>query len=101
MGTAQSTRSVGPRTGPLCSACGQLLAEEITRYKTMGIFVPLWKPAPCRNSDCPDAEPHDNDPEKSSTKPAPLDCLHRVRSGGLSSVAIGETWGCDQRRHSR
>ncbi|WP_258528137.1 hypothetical protein [Streptomyces sp. NBRC 110611] len=23
------------------------------RHKTLGIFVPVWTPEPCRNPDCP------------------------------------------------
>ncbi|WP_324616556.1 hypothetical protein [Streptomyces sp. TN58] len=24
------------------------------RHKTLGVFVPVWEPGPCRNPDCPE-----------------------------------------------
>ncbi|WP_328504365.1 hypothetical protein OG828_44785 [Streptomyces sp. NBC_00457] len=41
------------------------MTAEITRHKTMGIFVPLWKPGPCHNPDCPKSV-HDEKAERST-----------------------------------
>lgn len=42
-----------PQSGHVCPACKHPVSAEITRHKTMGVFVPLWKPGPCHNPPCP------------------------------------------------
>ncbi|MET8944846.1 hypothetical protein ABZX30_15005 [Streptomyces sp. NPDC004542] len=39
--------------GPVCPECGQPVETVVRRYKTLGAWVPLWVPGPCRNPDCP------------------------------------------------
>jgi hypothetical protein len=77
MGTARSEPPATRHAGPVCGTCKQPLGEEITRYKTMGVVVPVWKAAACRNPDCPEGEAEHAGP----TKPDPLRCLHELRSG--------------------
>ncbi|MEU5597161.1 hypothetical protein [Streptomyces sp. NPDC020298] len=55
--------------GHVCPACGRPVETVIRRHKTLGAWVPLWVPGPCRNPDCPThAEPA---PEERPTPPAP------------------------------
>ncbi|MFE7755388.1 hypothetical protein [Streptomyces sp. NPDC057429] len=35
-----------------CPACKHAVATVLARHKTLGIFVPVWGPGPCRNPDC-------------------------------------------------
>ncbi|MFE0427178.1 hypothetical protein [Streptomyces sp. NPDC058953] len=35
-----------------CQVCGERVATEMRRHKTMGAFVPLWGPGPCHNRVC-------------------------------------------------
>ncbi|BBA95492.1 hypothetical protein RVR_375 [Actinacidiphila reveromycinica] len=80
MGTAGSQRAADPDTGPACPVCGRPVAEEVTRYKTMGIVVPVWEPGTCRNPDCPEGASAEGDHGKDDARPDPLGCLHRLRS---------------------
>lgn len=41
------------RTEFTCPVCKQPVEAELTRHKTLGIFVPVWQPGPCANPDCP------------------------------------------------
>ncbi|GAU71343.1 hypothetical protein SSP35_35_00110 [Streptomyces sp. NBRC 110611] len=44
----------GPQGELACPVCKQPLTMTIKRrHKTLGIFVPVWTPEPCRNPDCP------------------------------------------------
>ncbi|MFF7262833.1 hypothetical protein ACFZCL_21465 [Streptomyces sp. NPDC008159] len=36
----------------VCPACGQPVATIVRRHKTLGAFVPVWGPGPCRNPKC-------------------------------------------------
>nr|WP_251022277.1 hypothetical protein [Streptomyces sp. ISL-10] len=38
---------------PVCPACGKPVGTVVKRHKTLGAFVPVWEPGPCRNPDCP------------------------------------------------
>ncbi|KFG77069.1 hypothetical protein [Streptomyces mutabilis] len=46
---AQHTKS--PRED-VCPRCGHHVPPEVTRHKTLGIYVPVWHPGTCRNPDC-------------------------------------------------
>lgn len=35
-----------------CPACKHHVETELKRHKTLGIFVPVWSPGPCRNPEC-------------------------------------------------
>ncbi len=37
----------------VCPSCGQRVATVVRRHKTLGAFVPVWRPGPCRNPECP------------------------------------------------
>jgi len=50
-------RATAPQAGHVCPACDNPVTAEITRHKTMGVFVPLWKSGPCHNPDCPEFVP--------------------------------------------
>ena len=41
------------QTAYVCPVCKHPVAAAIQRHKTLGIFVPVWGPGPCRNPDCP------------------------------------------------
>lgn len=59
-------RANAPQAEQECPACHHSVRDEITRHKTMGIYVPVWRPGHCRNPSCPEysrapasaAEPH-------------------------------------------
>lgn len=57
-----------PPQGTLaCPVCKHTLDLTIKkRHKTLGIFVPVWGPGPCRNPDCPEylEEPEFKSPPK-------------------------------------
>ncbi|MFE4961795.1 hypothetical protein [Streptomyces sp. NPDC056660] len=38
--------------GQVCPVCGQTVARVVHRHKTLGAWVPVWRPGPCRNPDC-------------------------------------------------
>lgn len=46
---AQHTKS--PRED-ICPHCGHHVPPEVTRHKTLGIYVPVWHPGTCLNPDC-------------------------------------------------
>ncbi|QHY98761.1 hypothetical protein SSPS47_27015 [Streptomyces sp. S4.7] len=58
MGKHENVRP--PQAGKVCPACHKPVTEKITRHRTMGICVPLWKPGPCHNPNCPKCVPQDN-----------------------------------------
>lgn len=35
-----------------CPVCGQAVEQVVRRHKTLGAWVPLWVPGPCRNPQC-------------------------------------------------
>ena len=56
----------------LCPVCGQPVETVVRRHKTLGAWVPVWVPGPCRNPECEayaeqGAESHD-DPGTSAAK---------------------------------
>lgn len=64
---SKTEHETGPQGTPVCSVCKQPLEMTIKkRHKTLGIFVPVWGPGPCRNPDCPEYleepehSPHDH-----------------------------------------
>lgn len=36
----------------VCPVCGQPVDTVVHRHKTLGVFVPLWGPGPCKNPEC-------------------------------------------------
>ncbi|MFI1162751.1 hypothetical protein ACH4UM_03855 [Streptomyces sp. NPDC020801] len=36
----------------LCPLCGQPVETVVRRHKTLGAWVPVWTPGPCRNPRC-------------------------------------------------
>ncbi|MEV5545284.1 hypothetical protein AB0L35_03970 [Streptomyces sp. NPDC052309] len=36
----------------VCPVCGQPVETVVRRHKTLGAWVPVWVPGPCRNPDC-------------------------------------------------
>ncbi|MFF5536329.1 hypothetical protein ACFY71_28255 [Streptomyces cinerochromogenes] len=36
----------------VCRVCGQPVETVVKRHKTLGAWVPVWVPGPCRNPDC-------------------------------------------------
>ncbi|MEU0007736.1 hypothetical protein ABZ079_26495 [Streptomyces sp. NPDC006314] len=41
------------RDESVCPVCGQPVETVVRRHKTLGAWVPVWGPGPCRNPDCP------------------------------------------------
>ncbi|MES4888837.1 hypothetical protein [Streptomyces sp. NPDC096012] len=40
------------REESVCPVCGQRVETVVRRHKTLGAWVPVWGPGPCRNPDC-------------------------------------------------
>ncbi|GAA3124313.1 hypothetical protein GCM10010449_52520 [Streptomyces rectiviolaceus] len=57
------------QAGHVCPACKKPVAAEVTRHKTMGIFVPLWKSGPCHNPSCPNYVQGQKTPTSEGAKP--------------------------------
>ncbi|MFF3242758.1 hypothetical protein ACFYWY_03250 [Streptomyces sp. NPDC002870] len=59
-----------PQVEHRCPACGEPVGTVIKRRKTLGAYVPVWEPGPCRNPDCArsDASQSAKSPEKSPEK---------------------------------
>jgi hypothetical protein len=36
----------------VCPVCEQSVDTVVRRHKTLGVFVPVWGPGPCRNPRC-------------------------------------------------
>ncbi|GAB1332485.1 hypothetical protein [Streptomyces sennicomposti] len=36
----------------VCPVCGQSVGTVVRRHKTLGVWVPVRRPGPCRNPDC-------------------------------------------------
>ena len=36
----------------VCPVCGHSVDQVVRRHKTLGVFVPLWRPGPCKNPKC-------------------------------------------------
>ncbi|MET8025537.1 hypothetical protein ABZV51_16085 [Streptomyces avermitilis] len=51
-----------------CPSCGQPVGTVVRRHKTLGAFVPVWGPAPCRNPRCTAYVPGSGAPAE---RPAP------------------------------
>ncbi|MER5446015.1 hypothetical protein ABT052_01990 [Streptomyces sp. NPDC002766] len=62
------------RSDRVCPVCGQPVETVVKRHKTLGAWVPVWTPGPCRNPECeayvpgvaePRGEPGGTVPEES------------------------------------
>ncbi|MGW7198311.1 hypothetical protein [Streptomyces chryseus] len=40
------------RARHVCPVCKHPVVSEIKRHKSLGVFVPVWRPGPCRNPEC-------------------------------------------------
>ncbi|MEU1403438.1 hypothetical protein ABZ471_13930 [Streptomyces sp. NPDC005728] len=40
------------REDHVCPVCGQPVDKVVGRHKTLGTWVPVWSPGPCRNPGC-------------------------------------------------
>ncbi|MEU0332602.1 hypothetical protein [Streptomyces sp. NPDC006193] len=65
---------------PVCPLCGQPVETVVRRHKTLGAWVPVWGPGPCRNPQCPGLA----DPGPTPGAPA------RPREGGNPSATGAE-----------
>ena len=54
----------------VCPVCGQPVATVVRRHKTLGAWVPVWGPGPCRNPDCEAyVDEHDQEPRAKPGEP--------------------------------
>ncbi|MFI1940840.1 hypothetical protein ACH44C_27290 [Streptomyces purpureus] len=52
---SKTQHETGPEGELVCPACKHPVDTVIKRrHKTLGVFVPVWEPGPCRNPDCPE-----------------------------------------------
>ncbi|NGO45201.1 hypothetical protein [Streptomyces ureilyticus] len=47
----------------VCPVCGQPVEQVVRRHKTLGVFVPLWRPGPCKNPECQAYEAEEGESE--------------------------------------
>ncbi|GGX83826.1 hypothetical protein [Streptomyces anandii] len=53
-----------------CPTCGQPVETVVRRHKTLGAWVPVWEPGPCRNPRCgPDTAAAADRPEEPGRSP--------------------------------
>ncbi|MHA5050976.1 hypothetical protein [Streptomyces sp. SD15] len=55
----------------VCPVCRQPVAATVVRrHKTLGAFVPVWGPGPCRNPECgANADQSDHEPRARPEEP--------------------------------
>jgi uncharacterized radical SAM superfamily Fe-S cluster-containing enzyme len=51
------TAQVTSEREDVCPSCGHTVPAEVTRHKTLGIYVPVWRRGTCHNPDCATAAP--------------------------------------------
>ncbi|POX51399.1 hypothetical protein [Streptomyces sp. Ru72] len=59
---------------PVCPSCGHPVATVVRRHKTLGAVVPVWRPGPCRNPQCPAyaaREPEEAQPKRRGERNRP------------------------------
>jgi len=54
----------------ICPVCGQPVETVVKRHKTLGAWVPVWVPGPCRNPACEAYVAEGAAPVQESGKPA-------------------------------
>ncbi|MDC2945458.1 hypothetical protein [Streptomyces heilongjiangensis] len=54
----------------VCPACGQPVATIVRRHKTLGAFVPVWGPGPCRNPKCDAYADRTAEPDEATARSA-------------------------------
>ncbi|MCS0605108.1 hypothetical protein NX794_28435 [Streptomyces sp. LP11] len=47
------------RERAVCPVCGQTVDTVVGRHKTLGAWVPVWRPGPCGNPDCASRPPQE------------------------------------------
>ncbi|WP_172383778.1 hypothetical protein [Streptomyces sp. MNP-20] len=52
MGTDGSRSVPRPEGEHVCPSCGRQVGTAVKRRKVLGVFVPVWGPAPCHNPAC-------------------------------------------------
>ncbi|MGW1909226.1 hypothetical protein ACWCQS_00315 [Streptomyces sp. NPDC002076] len=65
----------------VCPVCGQPVDTVVGRRKTLGAWVPVWGPGPCRNPDCPAY----GEPVAPVAPAAPDDGNEQPRPGGSTA----------------
>ncbi|NUQ99740.1 MAG: hypothetical protein HOY79_25370 [Streptomyces sp.] len=55
---------------PVCPVCGQPVETVVKRHKTLGAWVPVWAPRPCRNPECEAYVAEGAEPDQEPGKPA-------------------------------
>ncbi|MEU0966659.1 hypothetical protein ABZ357_15040 [Streptomyces sp. NPDC005917] len=55
----------------VCPVCGQPVVSVVRRHKTLGAWVPVWGPGPCRNPHCAEYTGPPSTREQSPPRPAP------------------------------
>lgn len=62
-------RETSSQAGQVCPACKHPVTAELKRHRTMGAYVPVWKPGPCHNPGCPKNVPGEKGPGNSPPEP--------------------------------
>jgi hypothetical protein len=85
-----------PQVEHRCPACGEPVGTVIKRRKTLGAYVPVWEPGPCRNPQCAlsDVSQSEKSPAKSAEKSGGEPAEKSAeKSGGEPAEKSGERSG--------
>ncbi|MFG2954388.1 hypothetical protein ACGF5O_11730 [Streptomyces sp. NPDC048291] len=61
----------------VCPVCGQPVERVVRRHKTLGAWVPVWGPGPCRNPHCGERTGPPGPQEASPPRPPPPGAAER------------------------
>jgi hypothetical protein len=65
----------------VCPSCGQQVETVVRRHKTLGAWVPVWRPGPCRNPGC---EAHPEQTPENARAPRGMNAMR-----GTTAVSPG------------
>ncbi|MCF3124897.1 hypothetical protein IPZ68_35145 [Streptomyces arenae] len=71
-----------PRDEPVCGSCGRPVGTAIRRRKVLGVFVPEWRPGPCRNEQCALYVTEDDERAAGARRPRSRRGRRRQAAGG-------------------
>jgi hypothetical protein len=61
----------------VCRVCGQPVDTVVRRHKTLGVFVPVWGPGPCKNPACEAYEEESESEPVVTTETGPPDAAEK------------------------
>ncbi|MFF9767390.1 hypothetical protein ACF1GT_12365 [Streptomyces sp. NPDC014636] len=86
---------------PVCPVCGQPVETVVKRHKTLGAWVPLWGPGPCRNPDCADAARPAASARPAAVPDRSVDVRARPEGGGAEDPSAAGAQNSAERASGR